>query len=115
MKVAENTVTLNVAAEFSPTPGPRFRTEGRFSGEEFRETVLKERFEQAQKEGLKLQINLDGGYGYATSFLEEAFGGLARIYDPELVLETLRLKSDEEPYLINDIQGYIQKARGNGG
>ena len=114
MKVAENTIVLNVATEFSRTPGPRFRTEGKFAGEEFRETILKDRFAQAINEGAKLQVNLDGGYGYATSFLEETFGGLARIYDPGLVRETLVFKSDEEPYLIEDIVGYIQKARGNG-
>ncbi len=114
MRVAENTITLNVATEFSQTPGPRFRSEGKFSGEEFRETILKDRFEQATKESTKLQIDLDGGYGYATSFLEEAFGGLARIYDPSVVRETLCFKSDEEPYLIEDIYGYIRKARGGG-
>lgn len=115
MKIAENTVTLNVASEFSQTPGPRFRTEGRYSGEEFRETILRKRFDEAVKEGAKLQVDLDGGYGYATSFLEEAFGGLARLYDPATVLDTLCFKSKEEPYLIEDIRGYIQKARGNGG
>jgi len=112
MNVAENTLTLNVAAEFSQTPGPRFRREGRFSGEEFRETILKTRLDQAMQEGVKLLIELDGGYGYATSFLEEAFGGLARTYDPNLVLSVLSFKSDEEPYLIDDIEGYIRKARG---
>ena len=112
MKIAEKTINLNVATEFSRTPGPRFRSEGKFSGEEFRETILKTRFDQALQEGAKLHIDLDGGYGYATSFLEEAFGGLARSYDPKLLLETLSFKSDEEPYLVDDIFGYIRQARG---
>ncbi len=112
MNVAERIISLNVATEFSRTPGPRFRSEGTYSGEDFRETVLKDRFEQALKEGAKLHVDLDGGYGYATSFLEEAFGGLARSYDPTCVIETLSFKSDEEPYLIDDIVGYIRKARG---
>jgi hypothetical protein len=112
MNVAENTLNLNVAAEFSRTPGPRFRREGKFSGEEFRETILKSRLERALKEGVDLHVDLDGGYGYATSFLEEAFGGLAREYDPNLLLRRLTIKSTEEPYLIEDIFGYIRKARG---
>jgi hypothetical protein len=112
MNVAEKTLHLNVATEFSRTPGPRFRSEGKFSGEEFREKVLKVRFEQAVKEGATLDIDLDGGYGYATSFLEEAFGGLAREHDPQLILKTLSFKSDEEPYLIEDIRGFIRKADG---
>lgn len=115
MKVAENTITLNIATEFSRTPGPRFRTEGEYSGEEFREKILLPRFDLARKEGLQLQVDLDGGYGYAPSFLEEAFGGLARICDPAVVLETLSFKSDEEPYLIEDIKENIKKARGDGG
>jgi hypothetical protein len=109
--IAENTLSLNIAAEFSRTPGPRFRSEGKFSGEEFRETILKSRLERALREGVMLHVDLDGGYGYATSFLEEAFGGLARQYDPELILKTLSIKSDEEPYLVEDIRGYIGKAR----
>lgn len=112
MKVAEKIIDLNLATEFSRTPGPRFRAEGKFSGEEFRETILMSRFESALRDGAKLHIDLDGGYGYAPSFLEEAFGGLARKYDPSLLLQTLSFKSDEEPYLIEDILGYIRKARG---
>jgi hypothetical protein len=111
MNVAEKTLNLNVALEFSKTPGPRFQTEGKFSGEEFREGILRKRLDEALKEGSVLHIDLDGGYGYATSFLEEAFGGLAREYESDQILKTLSFKSDEEPYLIEDIRGYIRKAR----
>ena len=55
-------------------------------------------------------MNLDGGCGYATSFLEEAFGGLARLYTPEKVLKVLEFKSNEEPYLISDVTRYIKEA-----
>ena len=112
MNIAEKTVDLNVAKEFSRTPGPRFRTEGKFSGEEFRESLLLRLFAQARHEGMGLHVVLDGGYGYAPSFLEEAFGGLARIYGSELVASTLAFTSAEEPYLIEDIQNYIRKAGG---
>jgi hypothetical protein len=112
MNVAENTLSLNVAVEFSKTPGPRFRREGKFSGEDFRETILRARLDQAVREGAVLHVDLDGGYGYAPSFLEEAFGGLARQCGPELILKTLSFKSDEEPYLIDDIRSYIRKASG---
>jgi hypothetical protein len=108
--VAERVVELNVARAFTPTPGPRFRAEGKFSGEEFRETILREKFEQALRQSTTLHVDLDGGYGYAPSFLEEAFGGLAREHGAETVRRTLTFKSDEEPYLIQDIDGYIKKA-----
>jgi len=110
MNVAERLLELNIAKEFTPTPGPRFITEGKFSGEQFREEVLNKKFSQALRESVVLYIDLDGGYGYAPSFLEEAFGGLAREYGVQPVSNTLKFKSDEEPLLISDIDGYIRKA-----
>lgn len=109
--VAENVIDLNIATAYTPMPGPRFRIEGKFSGEDFRETVLRDKFEQALRQSARLVIDLDGGYGYAPSFLEEAFGGLARELGAETVLQTLNFKSEEEPYLIQDIDSYIKKAR----
>ena len=109
MNVAERTLTLSIADEFTRTPGPRFRNEGKFSGEEFREEILEKRFQEARSSGAKLQIDLDGGYGYAPSFLEEAFGGLARIHGTSAVAGTLMFKSDEEPGLITDILKYIHQ------
>jgi STAS-like domain of unknown function (DUF4325) len=109
MNVAEKVLNLSIAEDFSRTPGPRFRSEGKFSGEQFRDEVLQKHFDQATSSGAKLHVDLDGGYGYAPSFLEEAFGGLARIYGSSKVAETLTFKSDEEPGLIDDIVGYIRK------
>jgi len=62
--------------------------------------------------GSKLLVDLDGGYGYATSFLEEAFGGLARLHGSEGVSKTLIFRSEEEPYLIEAIARFIKEARG---
>ena len=61
----------------------------------------------------KLLIDFDGSYGYPTSFLEEAFGGLARIYNAKNVLEKLDFKSDEEPSLIEEVKRYITNASAN--
>ena len=101
---------LHIATEFSDVPGPRSRQEGDWSGEEFRDELLRPRFREAEKVGDKLVVDLDGGCGYATSFLEEAFGGLARVYSPERVLKVIEFKSTEEPYLIEDVREYIQEA-----
>jgi hypothetical protein len=62
---------------------------------------------------VKLVIDLDGTAGYATSFLEEAFGGLVRregVNATELE-RVLQFKSDEEDYLIEDVWSYIKEAR----
>ncbi len=104
-------MVLNIAKEFSETPGPRDRSEGEFSGKQFLEELLKPRFEQARREGHILLVDLDGTEGYATSFLEAAFGGLAREVGQASVLKTLAFKSDGEPYLIEEIKKYISDVK----
>jgi hypothetical protein len=54
---------------------------------------------------------LDDTAGYATSFLEAAFGGLAREYPIDEVLATLEFTSADEPYLPEEIREYIKEAR----
>jgi len=103
-------MTIRISEVFSPTPGARFVTDGEFSGEEFRETILIPQFQEAIKNREKLIIDLDGGYGYATSFLEESFGGLARKFSVQLVLDTLDFISDDEPVLVDSIKRFINSA-----
>jgi hypothetical protein len=106
---------INIAREFSTTPGPRTRTEGRHSGEEFRESILGPRFRQAQDAGEKLQVELDGvKFGYPTSFLEEAFGGLARELGIEVVQQGLAFSCSDEPSLETEIRRYIDDAMRTG-
>lgn len=64
------------------------------------------------KKAEKLKIDLDGGYGYGSSFLEEAFGGLIRDLDEDYkqALEIIQIKSNDEPSLIEDITKYIKDA-----
>jgi hypothetical protein len=103
--------TLSIAKDFSPTPGGRYRRQGPNSGEQFREEVLLPRFEEAALANKILVVDLDGGLGYASSFLEEAFGGLVRLKKSVAVVErTLRFVSNDEPYQIKDIQRYIREA-----
>lgn len=104
-------ITINIANDFTDTPGSRYRTKwDNYSGEEFREELLEPKFLRAKENNEKLMIDFDGGYGYLISFLEEAFGGLARIYGRDSVLETLEFKSDEEEALITKVKSYIINA-----
>lgn len=96
--------------DFSKTPGTRHVDEGLFSGEDFRQKVLDDQFNKALKRHVKLVVNLDRTIGYGTSWLEEVFGGLVRDFDKEKVEQTLEFISEEEPYLIDDINGYIKDA-----
>ena len=98
---------INIARDYTKSPGGRFVTEGEYSGEDFRERILFPIYDECKKSGKKLTVVLDGGYGYGSSFLEEAFGGLARrTGDPDIL--NICLISDEEPRLIDDIVGYMK-------
>ena len=98
---------IKISKDFTDTPGARYKNESDYSGEEFRESILEPKFTEAEKNGEKLIVDLDGGYGYPTSFLEEAFGGLARKLGSERVLKVIELISNDEPPLIEEIKGYI--------
>lgn len=104
-------IRINICNDFSKTPGARYRAEGPFSGERFREEVLVPNYEKAKNNKEKIIIELDGGYGYPTSFLEEAFGGLARIYDANEILDIISFISNDEPSLIEEIVAYIKTAK----
>jgi hypothetical protein len=103
--------TIHIASDFSTLPGPRYIAEGKHSGEDFRERVLKPQFIAALASSSKLVIDLDGvTFGYPTSFLEEAFGGLARDVGIDAVLNALEFRSSDEPMLVEEITRYIREA-----
>ena len=104
-------VILRIADEFSLLPGPRFRKEGPNSAEQFREELLIPRFKEADSNDQILLVDLDGVIGYATSFLEDSFGSLAREFGIECVLSRLSFKSTDEPYLEDDIRRYIRESK----
>ena len=102
-------ITINIANDYTKTPGGRFSAEGSYSGEDFRDTKFFPKFLEAKKLGEELCVVLDGGYGYATSFLEEAFGGLARKTNDKDILK-IKIISDEEPALVKKVRQYMKDA-----
>ncbi len=102
------TRVINIATAFSRTPGARYRTDGPYSGEEFRQKYLEPLFRDGSTE--RIQIILDGTEGYATSFLEEAFGGLARIFGVPDVQKRIDFVSEADTVLVDEIKGYIEQA-----
>jgi len=103
-------ILINIAKDFTTTPGPRHIEEGDFSGELFRREVLVPAYEEATASQQQLAVDLNGTEGYATSFLEESFGGLARMFGEKQVEATLRFICDDDPYLIEEINQYIAEA-----
>jgi len=69
---------VHVAEQFSPFLGGRYRDDGPWSGEQFRDDVLVPQMERALASHSQVVIILDGVAGVPSSFLEEAFGGLLR-------------------------------------
>lgn len=103
---------IHIANDFNKRPGLRreSQTPGR-SGEKFRDALLTPLFDESTEKGELLTVYLDGTNGFAPSFLEESFGGLARIRGAQVVLDHLDLKAIEQPYLIDDVMSYIQKVK----
>ena len=98
---------INIAKDFSRTPGGRHIKDGKYSGEEFRKKLLEPLFAD-RTERTKIVVILDGVEGYPTSFLEEAFGQLARIVGKEVGLVRFEFVSEEEPLLKEEITQYIE-------
>jgi hypothetical protein len=103
-----------IATDFSEAPGARYRADGPKSGEEFLDTLLRPRFLSAKEAQRTLLVDLDGAWGYASSFVSGSFGALAREFGATAVHRTLRLKSDEDRILLDNVRREID-SEGNRG
>lgn len=92
--------TLIIAKEFGDTAGARDYEDGDFSGKEFYDKFLQKRFLKAKENGYILLIDLDGFWGWPSSFVSGSFGLLSMEYGAELVLKHLDFKSDKNPLKI---------------
>lgn len=100
------TAVINVANDFSRLPYGRYRWQGNFSGEAFREDLL---LPALSRDG-EVLVDLDGTSGVGPSFLEEAFGGLIRAgLKLDQILSKLTIKSDEDPSYVKEVEGYLRE------
>ena len=102
------TVSVNVAKQFTKLPGVRYKHLGKYSGEEFRQKFLIEPL----KQGKTVIVELDGVRGYGSSFLEEAFGGTVRELDLDIIDAQNRIKivTTIESWRL-DAEEYIRTAK----
>lgn len=87
---------LNVI-DFTEYPGPRYDEQGPESGERFYVEKLNPFFVKCYKGNKDLVVNLDGTAGFASSFLDEAFGQLTYDFGEALLKERLHIVSTDEP------------------
>lgn len=84
-------ITIKVAEEFSRYPGGSWRSDGPYSGEQFRQDLLA----PALLKYSDVTVSLDGALGYGSSFLREAFGGLVWMgLDADYICRALTLDTD---------------------
>ncbi|WP_321407003.1 STAS-like domain-containing protein [Tolumonas auensis] len=108
---------IHICNDFSSVPSGRFYTDGKASGEQFREELLKPAI-ASLKSNEKIMIILDEGVeGYGSSFLVEGFAGMVKygyINSPEL-LDKLELKFTDNDFSFykKKIIEYIESAKYN--
>lgn len=89
---------ISILNNFSEYPGLRHCKISDKSGEEFYHTILNEKFFECLEKNEKLIIDLDNTAGYASSFLDEAFGNLVFDYTLEKVNNLIVINSFDEPH-----------------
>lgn len=99
-----NTHNYNFAKEFTDAPGPRYKSLGEHSGEEFRDDILKPLLQKYD------HIEIDGSgirTSFNPSFLSEAFGVLAKeLGGKDELLKKIRLFSVTNPRLEEKFISY---------
>ena len=103
-------MTLNIATEFSDTPGGRHKVSGKHSAEEFYESLLKPRFEYASKNNLKLNVVFDEIKALPEHFIDEAFGQrLASEFGVDRISQHLTLTSKDNPDYMKKVLKIIRQ------
>lgn len=107
----ETKETIIIAKDFSNRLGARYRKDGPYSGQQFLEEHLLPAFERAVVGGFCIMIDLDGVWGYPSSFVSGSFGKLSVEKGAALVEKHLRFKSDENNMRLERVRKEIANPR----
>lgn len=109
--MADEAILIDVAKDFSSTPGGRYKSESLYSGEEFRLTKLA----PALANNKSIVVDLDGPVGFTSGFMEEAFGGLVRQFGPDVV-NRIKFKAEKSgreiraiSYMLRALENYEKR------
>ncbi len=100
-----------VKSDFSDTPGARYKSDGPNSGELFLEKLLTKKFKNAVNGNYGLLIDLDGVWGYPSSFVSGSFGKLSIDYGSGKVLKHIFFKSDDSSIRLENILKEIKNPK----
>lgn len=92
--------TLKLSEEFSDSAGARDYKDGKHSGQQFYDTLLEKRFQQAVQGNYILLVDLDDFWGWPSSFVSASFGQLSIKFGKDLVLSHLNLKCNSNPMKV---------------
>lgn len=104
-------IEINIPRDFSKTTGYRTYSDGPKSGLEFYEVLLERKFQEAADLEQKLLVILDGGEGYTSSFLNEAFRLLGKKFGADFVWQRLEIVSNEWPKYIVKIKDSVYEEK----
>jgi len=103
----DNVIKYKFATDYSKYPGGRFERLGPYSGEDFREKVLREVFESDQS----IEIDATGVVtSFSPSFLDECFGSLAKEFGLETFNKKIKFFSADNPALNEKMMHYVKRA-----
>jgi hypothetical protein len=107
MITAQKQLKIVIATDFADDTGARYRKDGPNSGQQFLEDLLRPKFLEAKSSGGILLVDLDGAWGYASSFLSGSFGALASEFGRDVVRKYIALKSDEDAIALKNVNHEI--------
>lgn len=104
---------INIATDFCRAPAGRYRKNGDFTGEVFREDILVPAI--LNNEYSEIIVNLDDLDGVGTSFWDEVFGELLRskIISKDLFKQKVKLVCTDDVYLVPTIKSIIEENLGD--
>lgn len=106
--IVDDKFTIDLARDFSPTPLGRTRRQGRFSGEAFREDILRPSLSKHHA----VIVDLDGASGLSTGFLDEAFAGLVRDRTLNALefWQRVSIICRRDRFIIDEVRRFVDRA-----
>lgn len=100
-----NALTILRVADWTKTPGGRYRHITAWSGEEYRDKVLIPALDSSDI----VEVNLDGVHGYGSGWLSEVFEALIEKRGPD-VRSRIRLTSTQFGYRVDQVYQWMDEA-----